>query len=99
MLLVPLGIKRHGEKKQKNNSLLTLSFFRFRQTGRQTDGQTDRQADRQTGRQTGKKREEAARRVNLLGCDLCDQGQRGEPGAQEGVSILGHLQGGQPVLH
>lgn len=38
-------------------------------------------------------------RSDILSCDLCDQGQRCEPRSDEGISILGHLQSSQPVLH
>lgn len=46
-----------------------------------------------------RRQSEAAKRADLLGCDLCDERQRSEARAQEGVSILGHLQRSQPVLH
>lgn len=39
------------------------------------------------------------RGVDSLGCDLRDEGERGEARAQEGVPVLGHLQRRQPVFH
>lgn len=102
----------HDKKRKEGWKIVSLGARSERQPGVHMDQQSANQpASSPTNktrtwqvssvrrRQTDKNQRESVKRLDLLGCNLCDERQRSEAGAQEGVSILGHLERSQPVLH